>query len=79
MPRKSNLDSATRARSKGKHQGNKQASKHKEKRPSNPWDYKETLPILDEHDKCSLTDLAMLSHRPNFDIKPLPAYYTEKS
>ena len=79
MPHKSNLDSATRARSNGKCQGNKQAGKDKEIRPSNPWPYKETLPILSEHDKCSLMDLAMLSCRPNFEIKPLPAQYTKKS
>ena len=79
MSRKSNSDSAMRARSKGKCQGNKQAGKDKEKKPSNSWAYKESLPILNEHDKCSLTDLAMLSCRPNFEIKPLPAHYTEKS
>ena len=61
VPRKSNSDSAKRDRSKGKHQGNKQAGKGKEKKSSNPWAYKETLPILNEHDKCSLTDLAMLN------------------
>ena len=78
MPCKSNSDSATRARSKGKHQGNKQAGINKKNRPSNHWAYKETLPILNEHDKCSLTDLAMLSCRPNFEIKLLPAHYTKK-
>ena len=79
MPHKSNSDSVKVPRSKAKCQGNKQAGKDKDKKPSNPWAYKETLPILNEHDKCSMADLAMLSCRPNFKIKLLPALYTEKS
>ena len=79
MPPKSNLDSVTVAKSKGRSHGNKQAGKAKDKKPSNPWAYKETLPILSEHDKCSLMDLAMMSCRSNFEIKLLPAHYMEKS
>ena len=78
MPHKSNISNAKGTNSKAKGQGNKQAGKGKDKKPSNLWAYKETLPILYEHDKCSVTDLAMLSCRLNFEIKQLPAPYTEK-
>ena len=78
MPRKSNSNNVKGTKSKAKCQGSKQAGKGKDKKPSNPWAYKETLPILYEHDKCSVTDLAMLSSRPNFKIKQLSAPYTEK-
>ena len=78
MPHKSNSDNVKGSRSKVKCQGNKQAGKGKDKKPSYPWTYKKTLPVLYEHDKCSVNDLAMLSCRPNFKIKQLPAPYTEK-
>ena len=79
MPHKSNPDSVSEAKIKEWSHGKKQAGKAKDKKPSNPWAYKETLTILSEHDKCSQTDLAMLSCRSNFEIKQLPADYMEKS
>ena len=50
MPRKSTSDSVKGPRSTAKCQGNKQAGKDKDKKPSNLWAYKESLPILNEHD-----------------------------
>ena len=79
MPHKSNPSNVKGTKSKAEGQGNKQAGKGNDKKPSNPRAYKETLSILYEHDKCSVTDLAMLSCRPNFKIKQLPAPYTEES
>ena len=77
MHHKGTSDVAKGNESRGGKCTNKHAGKTKNKKPSNPWVYEETLLI--EHDKCSLTDLAMLNCRSNFEIKPLPEQYTEKS
>ena len=47
--------------------------------PPNPWAYCVKLPLLNETDKCDLTDLTVLNCRSNYCIRTVSQGYTEKS
>ena len=57
--------------------GNEKKGRNPDSLP-NPWAYCETLPIIQEHEKCDLTDLSMLSCRSNYCIKTVSRGYTGK-
>ena len=86
MPQKSDQASARQAKRPRTGKGRCTAEKAKQlpgigkdNVPANPWAYKIMLPNLNEHDKCSMLDLALLDCKTNFMIKPLPADYTEET
>ena len=79
MPQKEAPDAMKNGKGKGGKHGKKHVSKRKIENPPNLWAYKDKLPVPNEKDKCSLTNLSMLSCRATFEIKPLSAGYTEKS
>ena len=86
MPQKIDQDGAGQPKrprtGKGRGAGEKakwQPRTGKDKVPANPWACKIILPNLNEHDKCSMSNLALLDCRTNFMIKPLPAEYTEET
>ena len=86
MPQKIDQDNARQPKRPRTGEGRGTAEKAKwqpgtgkDKMPANPQAYKITLPNLNEHDKCSTSDLPLLDCRTNFMIKPLPAEYTEET